>query len=251
MVSRLILSIVMIMAFVPYSVCGITSRQLNKMLQERISKFDEVVKDLIMEVETTLLREGKEVGWSTSKVFRKANKVRIETTMKGIRGDKSLSSTMVYDGEDAWVITPTGRAIKIEDILKEQIDPARFIPAGAKVLGEEKIDNRNCYVVEYTEFRMAYKLWIDKSRLIPLKMEIGPKGEEDIPPTIILFKDYRKVKGIWGLPFETIVESSPDTIAIYRIKRLKVNKGVDEALFDVKTKRGRDYRGDIQGIRRF
>jgi outer membrane lipoprotein-sorting protein len=231
---RLFIFSLIFMVMVPGYLCAITSEELSKLLKDRATQFDNTIQDLVMEVETILLKDGKEVGRSRSKVFRKGDKVRIESTMETPH-EEGILSTMVYDGENAWILTPMGKAIKIEDIPKEQIDPTRFIPQDARILGEERIDDQVCYVVEYTEFRMAYKLWIERSRLIPLRMEIAPEGEEDIPPTIISFKDYRKVEGLWGLPYKTIVESSPHTKAISYIKRLEVNKGVDEALFEVKA----------------
>jgi outer membrane lipoprotein-sorting protein len=70
----------------------------------------------------------------------------------------------------------------------------------AKVIGEEKIDERNCYVLELTAKveDVAYhsrKMWIDSERFVPLKEELFAKSGQLLKKTEM--SDVVQVQGRW------------------------------------------------------
>lgn len=233
----LMLVMVLLMAASSRGLCK-TIAQLRKDLVAKFEKFDKHVKDMTVETETTMSQGERGMVVLKSKILRKGLKMRIENTVKIDTGEaqaQEMTSTMVYDGENAWMINPLGQAIKIEDIPQEHMDPTRFIPEGALITGEGKVDGRLCHVISYIESQtsyvnpespMEYKLWLDKERLIPLKMEMGD--------VVLLFKDYKKIAGMWGVPYKTLITGGPQE-AVFYVKNVKVNTGLSDKLFKVEA----------------
>lgn len=233
MIKRFLIPLIGMMVLV----CGLSSNsfcmtisQLRKDLAAKFTRFDSVVKDMTMVIEGKVSQDKREMGTTESKIFRKGLKLRIENRVKVAvkEGEmEEMTVVMVYDGKDAWMIDPVGQVMKIEDIPEEHMDPARFVPEGAVLQGEEKIDGRPCYVVSYSsEPKIECRLWLDKERLVPLKMETGE--------VIVLFKDYKQIAGIWGMPYTTTATGGPQEM-VSRVKSLVINTGLSDGLFKVEA----------------
>ncbi len=223
------ISLVMMVLTITFAQEGFstTISQLRQDLLKKIERFDARVRDMTIQIETIMVVDKKEMGKIQSKIFRKGPKARIESRVKvGSDQTEEITTTIVYDGKDAWMINTLGQAIKIEDIPKEQMDPTRFIPEDAVISGEEAIDDRPCYIITFKEFGEECYLWLDKVRFVPLKMERGG--------TPIFFKDYRQVAKMWGIPYRTLITEDSREI-VSSIKSVKINTDLSDELFKVEA----------------
>ena len=95
----------------------------------------------------------------------------------------------------------------------------------AKVTGEEKIGDRNTYIVDLTAKveDVAYfkqKIWVDQERFVPLKEELYAKSGQLLKR--IELKDVQKIQGRW---FPTVV--------VYK-DMLKDGNGTEFKMTDIK-----------------
>lgn len=90
-----------------------------------------------------------------------------------------------------------GSDLSYEDMME---DPKLAHNYEAKIVGSERIDDRDCWVVELIAkvTDIAYhsrKLWVDKDRYIPLKQELYAKGGKLLKR--IELKDVTNIQGRW------------------------------------------------------
>lgn len=90
-----------------------------------------------------------------------------------------------------------GSDLSYEDMME---DPKLANNYDAKIIGSEKIDERECWIVELTAkvSDIAYhsrKLWVDKERLIPLRQELYAKGGKLLKKMEL--KDVTNIQGRW------------------------------------------------------
>jgi len=90
-----------------------------------------------------------------------------------------------------------GSDLSYEDMME---DPKLSNNYKAKVLGSEKIDERDCWIVELTAkvSDIAYhsrKLWVDKDRFIPLREDLYAKSGKLLKKMEL--KDVTSIQGRW------------------------------------------------------
>ncbi len=90
-----------------------------------------------------------------------------------------------------------GSDLSYEDMME---DPKLTHNYEAKVIGSEKMDERDCWIVDLTAkvTDIAYhsrKLWVDKDRYIPLKQELYAKGGKLLKKMEL--KDVTNIQGRW------------------------------------------------------
>lgn len=127
---------------------------------------------------------------------------------------REKGTKMLKVGDNLWLYSPsTDRTIKISGHMLRQsvmgsdlsyedmMDDKKLSEAyDAAVTAEDTIDGRKCWVVDLTgkEKDLAYhfrKLWVDKSRAIPLKEELIAKSGKLLK--MIELKDVEKLSGRW------------------------------------------------------
>jgi len=127
---------------------------------------------------------------------------------------REKGTKMLKVKDNLWMYSPsTDRTIKISGHMLRQsvmgsdlsyedmMDDKKLSEAyDAAVTAEDTIDGRECWVVNLTgkEKDLAYhfrKLWVDKSRAIPLKEELIAKSGKLLK--MIEFKDVEKLSGRW------------------------------------------------------
>ena len=90
-----------------------------------------------------------------------------------------------------------GSDVSYEDFME---DPKLSNIYTAKLIGKEKIDDRNCYVLELTAKKenISYhsrKLWVDDQRYLPLKEHLYAKSGKLLKTLVI--NEVFKVKNRW------------------------------------------------------
>ena len=105
----------------------------------------------------------------------------------------------------------------------------------ARVTGEEKIDDRACYVLELTAkvTDVAYhsrKVWIDRERYVPLKEELFAKSGQLLKQTTL--SDIKQVQGRWfpmTIVYKDMLKQGDGTE--FKITSVKFDQDIPEYIF--------------------
>jgi len=207
----------------------------------RYAKFDKDVKDMTIVQETkTVSPEGKGITLET-KIFRKGEKFRFEIPMpmpetaQMPKGMGPMVSIILYDGKNIYMFAPFMGKKTLSGEEEKQYQKEKnwwdWLSERAKVVGTEKINGRECYVIEVRDEKevLLTKMWLDKKTLSFIKSETAvEKGKK----VLSISSDFRKIKGDWEMPykFETFEDSKLLTSSI--IKSVAINKGLSDDLFN-------------------
>lgn len=214
---------------------------LLKELEAKYAKFEEEIKDMTAVQEINVITpEGKMA--SETQMLRKGEKFRMDTTMDMSQapdmpeGMGEMKTIIIYDGKDTWMISSfTGKKKKLSGEVEKQYQREKnwwkLISEKAKIVATEKIDKRECYVMEIAEDEEYpfTKLWLDKRNLVLVKGE----GKEIKGEIILLVNsDFKKIKGDWEMPYKTEMYADGNLMSTSLVKSLKINQGLSDDLFD-------------------
>ena len=219
------------------------TQDLSSILKEaeaKYAKFEEEIKDMTIVQEMKMVTpEGEMI--SEMQMLRKSEKFRMDTTMQISQapdmpeGMGEMKTVVIYDGKNTWMISSFMGKKKLSGEEEKQYQRERnwweLISEKAKIVGTEKVDKRECYVVEIEE-EEEYpftKLWLDKRNLVLIKGESkGTKGE-----TILwIHSDFRKIKGDWEMPYKSEIYTDSKLMSTSLVKSIEINKGLSDDLFD-------------------
>ena len=205
--------------------------------EAKYAKFEKEIKDM------TIVQEMKEItpeGEMTSetKMLRKGNKFRMDTTTQMPETPdmpEGMETVIIYDGKDTWMISSFMGKKKLSGEEEKEYQIERdwwdLVSEKAKIVGTEKVDKRECYVVEMEEGGESpfTKLWFDKKNLDLIKYEVnGPEGET----IVLIYSDFRKIKGDWEMPYKIEFYMDDKLMSTSLIKSLELNTGLSDDLFD-------------------
>jgi outer membrane lipoprotein-sorting protein len=240
--------ILLMVSVILFSVIGQGfSQSLSDILREAESNyknFNQYFKDMAMVFDAkTYTPEGEML--MEMKLFLKGEKSRSETLMQfpesaGMpEGMGSMLVVVIFDGQDTWMISPfAGKQKLTTEEAEEQMQYQtgmnwwQSISDKAKYIGIEKIEGRECYVLEIEiERESPYKrIWVDKDRLFLIQAEGDSSDGNKVRTT---FSDFRKAKGSWELPYKIEVFINEVQTMTVLTKSLEINKGLSDDLFDV------------------
>lgn len=191
---------------------------------------------------------GSEKMDAEMEISRKGDKYRIESKMSlgqdSQAGMPGLESTIIYDGKDAWIISPFTGKSKIPSEEGSKNLPGNdwfdFIPKDADYKGIEDVNGRSCYHIEVDGAdKMPYKnMWIDNKTYVLVKAEGTAPGGEKL---IWVFSDFNKIMKNWEIPYKTETFVNGNTLSTLTITSLDVNKGLSDDLFDASLEKGEDF----------
>ena len=215
-----------------------------KKAESNYKNFNQDFKDMAMVFDAKIYTpEGEMI--TEMKLFTKGEKSRSETLMKfpesaGMpEGMGSMLVIVISDGQDTWTISPfVGKKKLTTEQAEEQMQYQtgmnwwRSISDKANYIGIERINNRECYVLEIEAGgdSLYSRIWVDKNNLFLVQTE----GKNDSGETMrMIFSDFRKIKGNWELPYKT--EGFLDEVQMMTIllKSFEINQGLSDDLFDV------------------
>ena len=213
---------------------------LVKNAKARHQEFLKDVKDMELMQEMTVYGEGG-ANKSEVKMYKKGEKSRIEANMQMGQasemppGMANMQIIVIDDGVDTWMISSFAGKTKVspEEKIEQRNDWDwwRLVTGKATITGSERVEKRDCFVVKTTpseEFPFN-KLWVDKSTYFMVKGEAKDDGGKE---TMIIFKDFRKVKGKWEMPYYNEAYHDGNLFMTFKITSAKINKGLSDALFD-------------------
>lgn len=233
--------------------------ELAQKFQDRYGKLEKQIKDMTMVQQITMVsKDGNIVSDAT--YYYKGDKFRMDTkTNTGQEKAMNMETTILFDGTDMWMIAPFMGKKKISD--KEQTKYQKDkswkwwadLAKNGKITGTEKIGDRNCYIIEYVSDKKGEqapfdKIWIDMDNLVQVKAEMTVEKKKK---AIALYSDFRKVPGNWEMPFvtELFYEKDNQPISTIVVKSVDINKGVDDALFEIgKTEKKAGFKDMFKGM---
>lgn len=220
------------------------------------------IKDMTMIQEITMVSEKGNIV-SNANFYYKGNKFRMDSkTNTGQENAMNMETTILFDGTDMWMIAPFigKKKISEKDQVKYQKDRSwkwwADLARNGKITGTEKIGGRNCYVIEYISDKKVEKdasapftkMWIDMDNLVQVKAEMMVDKKNK---AIVLYTDFRKVPGNWEMAFKTEMFTEKDNqfISTVIVKSVDINKGVDDALFEIgKTEKKAGFKDMFKGM---
>ncbi len=233
--------------------------ELAQKFQDRYGKLENQIKDMTMVQEITMISKDGNIV-SDVLYYYKGDKFRMDTkTNTGKEKGMKMETTILFDGTDMWMIAPFMGKKKISD--KEQTKYQKDkswkwwadLAKNGKITGTEKIGDRNCFIIEYVSAKKDEqapfdKIWIDMDNLVQVKAEMTVEKKKK---AIALYSDFRKVPGNWEMPFKTefFYEKDKQPISIIIVKSVDINKGVDDALFEIgKTEKKAGFKDMFKGM---
>jgi outer membrane lipoprotein-sorting protein len=197
--------------------------------------YDEIV-DMTVK-QTGTVKNDTEFTTMTMSMYRKGDKWRNEATIG--EGEETFSTTTIYDGTDYWseMLGMKTKLPKEETEAKRMVEDYWMdIPDSAKMLGEESLNGRDCWIVEWNEENEPLKTWIAKDDF----MHVQSVSESGGNITKILNSDFRKVHGDFMVPFKTDVYSGDELVVTSLITEFTCNAGLADSLFDPEKLGGSD-----------
>jgi outer membrane lipoprotein-sorting protein len=191
----------------------------------------------------TLKMEGKftaaQAGTSglSSTRYQKGDKWRLESgmvsgsTMGNAQG--SINTVTLFDGENVWSVA-MGMKTKLTKEQSQNQDMKSYWnepPDGSKIVGEETVNGRDCWIVEWPAnpmLKTAPKYWIDKTHFITVKSE----GELSGKKIVTEMSDFRAVKDEFIVPYHSDSFSDGKKTLETDITELSINTGLSDDLFD-------------------
>ncbi len=162
---------------------------------------------------------------------------------------RERGAKMLKLADQLWIYSPsTDRIIQISghmlrqsvmgsDMSYEDVmtDPNLAHHYNAKVTGEDKQDNRPCWILQLDAFdpEMAYqsrKIWVDKQRFIPLREDMYARGGKLLKTTTL--SGAENIQGRWfpkKILFRDVLKDGEGTE--FLMENIRFNEKIPEYLF--------------------
>ena len=218
--------------------------EILKKAESNYKNFNQDFKDMAMIFDMKMYTPEGEMT-SEMKLFTKGEKSRSEIVMQfpetdGMpEGMGSMQTIVIFDGQDNWMISPfAGKSKLTTEQTEEQMQYQTgmnwwsSISDKAKYVGMERINNRECYVLEIeAEGDSLYsRVWVDKNNLFLVQTEAKIDSGETMR---MIFSDFRKIKGEWELAYKTEGFLDEEPMMTILLKSFETNQGLSDDLFDV------------------
>jgi len=224
---------------------AIDAVELKKQLVAKSAKIQKGMKDLALVQTMAMKGEGGQTVTHNMTYYKMGNKYRQETEMRMPPnpnmppGMENMTTIIIFDGKEKWSISAISGKQKMgaggrgdDESPVDMLDMSAALDM--KVIGSEKVDGRDCHVIESREGGSVSKVWLDRKSLVHVKVVTTTPGEK---PSEAQFSDFRDVGGLFEWPYKsTITGGGGEAISVV-VKSIKVNSGLSPALFDAqKTK---------------
>ena len=206
------------------------------------------VRDLTIQQEAVFHARGAGASGMRSTTYRKGDRWRVESNLSaggaGSAKGQQIETVTLFDGKDIWSVAmgmktklPAGTMPDQSSAPSYWLEPA----AGAKVVGQETVNGRACWIVESPTVAAAAKLgasasrtWIDKRKFIYVQSEVVASGKK----VRSVFSDFRPVQGEFEIPHQIDVLSDGAKTMTVKIVKISANTGLSDNLFDATTLAG-------------
>jgi outer membrane lipoprotein-sorting protein len=175
-------------------------------------------------------------------IYRKGGKTRIDSEIKMLGSavkagmPDSVVNTVVSDGANYWIITPSAKTRKLSRGEAEQYKGRDYlwslIPGKAEMAGSEKLGERDCYIValKQGEDQPKIKVWMDKKTWAIVSVETPNTAGQ---MTKMVNSDFRKLPDGWEIPYKTKVYMGERLVSTLVVKSVEFDKGLADDLFSL------------------
>jgi len=217
--------------------------EILKEAESNYKNFNQDFKDMAIVFNAKMYTPEGEMA-SEMKLFTKGEKSRSEIVMQfpetdGMpEGMGSMQTIIIFDGQDTWMISSfAGKKKLTTEQAEEQMQYQTgmnwwsSISDKAKYVGMERINNRECYVLEIEAEgdSLHNKIWVDKNNLFLVQTENKSDSGETMR---MIFSDFRKIKGEWELAYKTEGFLDEEPMMTILLKSFETNQGLSDDLFD-------------------
>jgi len=227
---------VFIAMLVSNSLFAVSVKTIVDEMNERYTKIMEKSGGIKITQEINSISDGAKIS-SNQIILKKGSKYKISTVSEMDIDVEKTKNVILFDGMNVWFISPfVGITLMPKDEpLKEGVldDFAKLIPKNSVLSGTEEVNGEECYIIETPEGEGSAldKIWISKSRFIPLKAS-GKMGKEIVN---LIFSDYKKIKDIWGIPYKIETFLGENLISSTNVKSVQTGINISDDTFDVKN----------------
>ncbi len=223
--KKLLMFLVMVLLAQTASAADIAG--LVPKIKSKYAALDSQIHDAVMEQQMVMQ------GMATSsKMMKKGKKMRVESTIP-VEGMGQMKTTMIFDGENSWMIAPMQGKVRLPGVSKEMGSYGDWwdsLTESATLAEDEKVSGRDAYVILTSPSpEMPFpKLWVDKKQLLLLQAE-GMDSGKTMRWTYLEFKN---VEG-WDIPQKTEFFENGMSTGTVTVTDVKVNTGLSDDLFDI------------------
>jgi outer membrane lipoprotein-sorting protein len=231
---------ILIITAVFFSASNCFSSDWKKILNKinlKYQKFENEIKDMTVTQETITRTPEGQINSEVNST-RKGNMFRVDTSIQIPEAAKEMGGVetiIIYDGKDAWMILSLVEVMKLNDVkaMQHQMNWNwwKYIPKDAKIVGVEKVENRDCYVIDIereSKYPFA-RIWLDKEKLFLIKgVSKGTEGKT----MRFVHSDFKKLNGGWEIPCKTEMYVEDRLVSIAIVKSVHINSGITDSFFD-------------------
>ncbi|MBN1755994.1 outer membrane lipoprotein-sorting protein [bacterium] len=213
---------------------------LNR-IKDKYDGYEKEIKDIEITSSRIMIAEqgtmkSEMVTMNKGDKFRVDNKIQMEGEMEA-EGMSEIITTIIHDGVNTWMISPFAGTQKLPNEKFEQEKDKwnwwEFLSEETKLIGTDKVCDRDCYIVELQSDEEEYpftKMWLDQKSLVMVQAE----SIDDQGNTIkTINSDFRKFKGDWEMGYKMEMFMGDQLFMSQQIEEIKVNSGLSDDLFIV------------------
>lgn len=203
-------------------------------VKEKYHDFDKDVNNMII---TMTITSSSPAGKSViaRKIYKRGDMVRTDSDIiSSTPTTTDTKSVLIYDGKNAWEITPAGKQ-KLPEEAKAQFQSEHNwwdkLSERAKIIGEEKVNGKDAYVIEITpqeKTEQPARIWLDKTNLVMLQAENKTPDGRTLK---WMFSSFTAVKR-WEMPEKTQMYMDGVLVSTSDIKSIKIDQEIPDSLFD-------------------
>jgi outer membrane lipoprotein-sorting protein len=218
-----------------------------KSAQAKYANYQKEVKDVTILQDTTMITDSGNMPMQM-KMYFKDPKFRAETKMTMSNNDTAqgmpaMETTIIYDGKDLWMINPFMGKSKLpkgkENEYKDKSNWWSMISENSELIGSEKIEGRDCYIISAKEksTNPFSKIWVDKNSYCMVKAESKDATGKGM---LFLFSDFKDLNG-WEMPYKTQMHTDGKLLSTSVIKSIDINKNLSDSLFDISKIQAKEF----------
>jgi len=224
-----------------------------KQVKSLQSRYKSEIKDMTWVQESKMTAPNGGEMTHEMKLFKKGEKFRMESKMQGPQMPGGMETTVIFDGQDTWMISAFTGKKKLSGGQEKQYQAQRDwwgqVSDKASVVGSETVSGRDCYMVDVNDPQKSSftKMWVDKKSLNLIKGEMkNPKGET----SSWVSSDFRKIKGDLEMPYKMEMFQNGKLMSASVVKSVEINKGLADDLFNPEKvqAKGMDFQQMMKGM---
>lgn len=180
---------------------------------------------------------------ATIKIISRGQKIKTEITSDSDEFNEvqQLSTTIIKDGNDIYLINPITGKIKIKDDEKNNYlqDKGtqywKFNFDDYVYDGIREINKTQTYLFSKKDDKNS-KIFIDKKNLFVVQQQ----EISDSDTILITFENYKKIQSDYSMPHTIILKINGKKIMLMELKNIVINPKIDDSEFEVKEEKSID-----------